>query len=597
MTLAALSLGSVLVLALLCRPAFGLWVSRLYGLSEVTYPRQTYLEMVGFPEGQVTVARGSDVTVRVRAAASRPVPPPDICTILYRTEEGERGRINMSKQGDPQEDFQQYTFTGKPFKGILNEIVFDVVGNDQRIRDQRIRVVDSPQIVSVELACDRPAYTQLSSVNLAYYPGISLPRGSRVTVRMEANKPLVEARLTDLADGSEQVLKPAADAAPLDAVRQVVTCDIVSLDADLRRRSRCWMRTASPSTRPYRLAIAATPDLPPEVAVRMQGIGSAITSSARLPVAGEISDDYGVARAWFEIELPDETSHQFDLDLQPGGQVDSALDLREQRAAEGGLELEVDSKILLSIHAADRYDLQELPNTGQGDRYELEVVTPNRLIALLEARELGLRRRFEQIISEMQETRDSLGRVQFADVETGSEGMLLDEESSAESSSPEERNRRAASLRVLRVQRAEQHSQRAAQEVLGVALSFDDIRQELSNNRVDAGDRRDRIERDISRPLQQIADESFPILDLRLTQLRQDLESSVPDRDLLASAAVAVAQADEILVAMEAVLDRMLDLETYNELVDLIRAMIRDQEDLTEKTKHQQKKSALDLLK
>ena len=48
---------------------------------------------------------------------------------------------------------------------------------------------------------------------------------------------------------------------------------------------------------------------------------------------------------------------------------------------------------------------------------------------------------------------------------------------------------------------------------------------------------------------------------------------------------------------MSAVLDNMLELETYNELIDLIRDLINDQEEISEKTKDERKKQVLDLLK
>ncbi len=54
---AGVLLGSIVLFAVLAWPAFGLWVNRLYGLSEATYPRQTELEMVGFEQNQTTVAR------------------------------------------------------------------------------------------------------------------------------------------------------------------------------------------------------------------------------------------------------------------------------------------------------------------------------------------------------------------------------------------------------------------------------------------------------------------------------------------------------------------------------------------------------------
>ena len=48
---------------------------------------------------------------------------------------------------------------------------------------------------------------------------------------------------------------------------------------------------------------------------------------------------------------------------------------------------------------------------------------------------------------------------------------------------------------------------------------------------------------------------------------------------------------------MNAILHNMLELETYNELIDLIRDLITDQEEINEKTKDERKKQVLDLLK
>ena len=47
---------------------------------------------------------------------------------------------------------------------------------------------------------------------------------------------------------------------------------------------------------------------------------------------------------------------------------------------------------------------------------------------------------------------------------------------------------------------------------------------------------------------------------------------------------------------MNDVLQNMLELETYNELLDIVRAIIDDQRTLIEETKKQQKKQVLELL-
>jgi hypothetical protein len=60
--------------------------------------------------------------------------------------------------------------------------------------------------------------------------------------------------------------------------------------------------------------------------------------------------------------------------------------------------------------------------------------------------------------------------------------------------------------------------------------------------------------------------------------------------------AAAVAQADAILVQMRAVLDKMLELETFNEVLDMLRQIIGDQEKINAQTKDQQKQKLRELV-
>ena len=51
-----------------------------------------------------------------------------------------------------------------------------------------------------------------------------------------------------------------------------------------------------------------------------------------------------------------------------------------------------------------------------------------------------------------------------------------------------------------------------------------------------------------------------------------------------------VQQVDAVLASMRAVLDTMLELESFNELVERLRAVIRTQEEIRAATLEQQKK-------
>ena len=64
----------------------------------------------------------------------------------------------------------------------------------------------------------------------------------------------------------------------------------------------------SPS--PIRFTINAIVDQPPLVETKLKGIGTSITRKARIPVAGTITDDYGIAAARFDFRVDDAAEWQ-----------------------------------------------------------------------------------------------------------------------------------------------------------------------------------------------------------------------------------------------------------------------------------------------
>ena len=59
----------------------------------------------------------------------------------------------------------------------------------------------------------------------------------------------------------------------------------------------------------------------------------------------------------------------------------------------------------------------------------------------------------------------------------------------------------------------------------------------------------------------------------------------------------AVNTAEQVILQLNAILEKMLDLETYNEVLDLVRQLMDDQSALTDDTKEERKKQVLDLFK
>ena len=146
----------------------------------------------------------------------------------------------------------------------------------------------------------------------------------------------------------------------------------------------------------------------------------------------------------------------------------------------------------------------------------------------------------------------------------------------------------------MRVEGALSNCRKSAPEVLGVAEAFEDIRKQLVNNRIDTEELKNRLQNGIAEPLRKIVDPMFPDLERRLEELQTALENVEKGPGLRDRAQQ---QADAILLAMRKVLDRMIELENFNEAVELLRGIISSEEQLREQTQQRHKQKIRDLLK
>ena len=602
---AVLLVGSILAFGIAAQDAFGIWVRRSLLLSDEMWPRKTRLTVVGFEDrSSIKVARGSDVDLAVRADATPGRIVPEVVEVRYASADGARVRENLSRQGDAvvgRDDFQPFSYK---FKGLLAPIDFYVTGGDDRQGPYHLEVVDSPTISRMTLHCEYPAYMRRTPRDIPVTGIMPIPRGTKIVIRAESNKDLREVQIDEVADDNspkttrttieESNATPREFEFTMDRIDGDTTLLVTLLDSDgIKSRS------------PVQLALTAVTDEPPQVMARLTGIGTAITPQARLPLAGEIRDDYGVGRTWFEYRIDDRDPQTQPFSTEPSDrdmlQVDESLEV-------GPLELQPKQKLQLVAQAADTYDLAEKPNVGSSQKYLLDVVTPGQLRSMLEARELQMRRRFETIMQEFTDTRDLLARIDLneakpdesaAPLPDGKKGRPEGAEPGDETSDairPSQKTEAAediAARRVVQATRVTQNSSRSMDEIRGLAVAFDDIQAELVNNRVDTEELKKRLKEGISDPLKRIADERFPELLNRLKTLENLLQKPL---EAPAVQDQARDQADVILVEMKQVLDNMLELETFNEALDLLRSIIKSQEEVNQQTKDRQKSKLRDLL-
>ena len=280
------------------------------------------------------------------------------------------------------------------------------------LRDFRIDVVDVPTI-EMTLHCVYPAYTRREPLTLPVTGSVQLPQGTTVTVEAKANKDLVEVPISSLVGDKPLPAETIHLAKSTD--RRHFSYRIDHLDADRTLLFTLVDSDGIKTKEPVRLNLNAVPDEAPRIGVHLRGIGTKITPNARLPAEGEIIDDYGVAKAWFEYTLDQGKPVKVPFRIDPRDRTSLKID----RTAEEALDfkdhpLKVGRQMLLTIMAQDNCSLKRGPNVAPSERFELTVVTPDQLMSTLEARELTLRLRLEQIAQDLTSTRDQLAQLDFS---------------------------------------------------------------------------------------------------------------------------------------------------------------------------------------
>lgn len=611
-TAAVAALLSIGVFALIALPAFQTWVSRL-ALSDETWPRLARIEVVGLEvlqrndnEGQegsttvvipfadktVKIARGSSVRLLVSADTNASYTP-RYCTFVYRTGDGISDSARMQRVGSTSEDGKlPFVFDRKPLTGMTTSLTFDVIGYDHKLADYRIEVVDRPFITSSEVDAVLPEYTGLLPRTEVVSGATQLPVGSQVTLSMTTSKPVVSATLLDLSTQESQELT-------FDHPVTTISQQYASISRDLPLEVTLEDIDGVSNEIPYRLKIAAVPDSPPAVEMRPVGIGSAITQNAQIRLEGRIQDDFGVDRSWVEIQVIGGAKMELPLSTDADGAFSTLIDLKNQQTPDGILRVIPDDKLTISVFAQDKCDLEGEGNIGTADRLQLDVVTADKLLSLLEGRELDLRRRFEQIRDETMRLREEYARIQidakrFA---PGAEKFAASEttlQEGGQPQDPQELFRKALDLQRLRIQRAMQASKKADGELVGIRVGFEEIRVELTSNRMDTTARKERLEKMIIEPIAKLSDPMHAQLQSTTQQLEALYDQPEP---FIPVVEVALEQTDAIILEMERILEKMFDLENFNELMEKMRQLIDAQTDLREETEDLRKKQILDLLK
>ncbi|MFN8854046.1 MAG: hypothetical protein ACK50P_00650 [Planctomycetaceae bacterium] len=639
-----------------CGEVFDTWFRRNLLFADDYYRRETDLKIlvladpgerpVEFRNGVYKHPRGADLALAVES-----VPPsvvPREVQYQYRAlEASAAGDGFMTKVGDRL--FRQ------KLSGLKDTIELRIRGGDFRTRQPLlVEVVDPPQIDGIALQALYPTYTGTNELDTdgktplrsrvdVLGAQVSLPAGTDVVLEARVNKPLQSVRLQ--ADQLElQLTREGAAFRPADSSAETpyrplglpvppVSEDGLSFrlpllltgQAEARALDergepvlplrlpsdallRFWLLDTDDiqSSEPARLTISSIPDQPPQVDVRLKGIGTSITRQATVPLVGQIRDaeestqvygvldDYGVVQAQFEYRIEGGAAAPTE-EFRSRPFVEPAGGRKELPVAERfnvlDLDLAVGQKLVLKVTARDG-DTLTGPHISSSPTYAFQIVSDDELIALVAVKELNIRRRFEQILEEVRNTRKDLllNRTK------------MDEARPLRAKAQELRTRdEAERLAILEtaaltsVDRGTSGIRKNHNETQSIEEEFRDVRDELANNAIpDVRPILERIDTGIVGPLHEVNTVDFDNCDDLLVKLREALEEQ---QDPLPPFEAAADELGAVIAKLEKVLAQMLKNEDYNKVLDMLRTVIRGQEELKKQTEVERKKRLIEGLK
>ena len=654
MTSAAVLLVSIVTLGVMNQEALATWRDSFLSLSPEYWNRESDLTIHviaqpgdivrDFKDYSYKHARGSDLTILLKTKDGSKVP--ERANLTYRSQSGGRTTVLCSKLD------REFRCS---ITAVLEDLEFTVRGGDFVTRNTyTIQVVDPPRLEQINLACNYPSYTgkQTKPENGKAPRDIVAVRGTQVALpseteflmKAQCNKSLASTRIQfgnfemvvdraaegvsaqlfertedgepvgdtqlDLARVSKWfssdgtlltipfVLSPQESEAAKDRIEEITTSygDPLVIAPDTQLRIFLEDTDEILTSEPARLLINGLPDTPPQVETKLRGIGTSITRKASIPVIGRILDDYGIADLKFEFQVNDEDWKYLPLEKPPEKLDSDGIPIREfvlQRNEEEPyerfnvvpLDLSIGQKLTVCVVATDGDDVNG-PHQTRGERYSFKIVSEEELLSVLYQRELNLRRQFEQILSEARKTQtDLILHRSKADERkrTLASGGEIDKETKAKMAEI------SAAITTC-AERSLHQVRKNTNETASIELGFRDIREELVNNGLHTPQTLERLDDKIVKPLHSIGTDDYPAVDQAIGLFRLANERG---QDPISAIDVSTEAIDVLIRHMEQVLLEMRKLETFQEALEQLKAIIEHQEALRKKAEKEGKRELL----
>ena len=598
-----------------------IWFSRNILLSQQEYPRRSQLFADGFQDGRIRIGRGDSFTLSIRANMEKPLVPESVRVRIGTPETGYRTLLIDQFRTETREGTRWRIFS-TIFPEMLETVTMQIRGADSTLNDLCVEVVPTPTLTEMAITQNFPDYMQRPERAVVLSGRTMIPDGTAITITAKSTKPLREA--TAIINQVEISLTPDSNTLPnepfnlivltLPALREETTIDFRLLDVDLLSNRH-----------PIRTELGIIKDQPPVVTARLEGIGPAITPEAVLPMVGEITDDNGLASAMSRYTTESASAAGEQVEAPPKPPAEGIIPIAgissgqtvfplEQTFSVLPLAAQPDDKLILFIEASDLFNLDSSEGQiGIGPRWLLEIVTPEKLKNLLETREIALRQRFEVVIGEVERTKTILSdyslepteqQIQQAESLTLESREGVSEEKFQQELETQKQkirdtiNLEQSELGRYHISRMLRDTRKEVYDLMGIVESFRGIRQEMINNRIFSEDERKRINQEIMQPIQELIGTDFPNTDQLLDILNQILltheETNRPSA--LTERQKILDQFDITILKMMAIRDKMASMESFNEAIELLRSILKQQQQLRNETIEERNKRLQNLL-
>jgi hypothetical protein len=510
-------------------------------------------------------------------------------TGLDRDTEGKAGRKTLEVEGSqvalPMEtSFIFHARANKPLVGLRIEtdaLRISLSRQGGRIARKNVAGELGPE----QLLLPPPKETFLSPDGLnAALPFI-------LTARAEPKKAGAAAQRPQAGD------KPHSGDKPQEAKPQPVAESItlpIAIPADTRLRMELEDADDILSVEPIRIVINGVVDMPPAITTELRGIGTSITRKATIPIGGTITDDYGVAKAQFEFRIgKDQPWRSFPFRRPPAGSPKNyALQREEGEKTERfqvlPLDLKIGQKLSLCVSAEDGDNING-PHKTRGEEYVFQIVSDEDLLAILYVKEVNLRERFERIIAELETVQKDLiehrGRAQsMAGASRGGKPAAGESESFGDLQ---------ADVAVCAVRSLHQIRKNSV-ETASVEDSFKGLLEELVNNAVHTQQRVEQIGDRIVQPLHMANEKDFPAADEALGLFKLEVDAQ---RDAVPRIDASIQAVAGVVARLKSALAEMQDLVKFHEAIARLQKLIKDQDQIIDATKQEQKRTRLKELK